>query len=197
MYQTNGLTIKDLNMKTLNQQGGVVLVTSLVFLVVLTLLAISTMSTSNFELIMATNVQSQTRSLANAEIAVSEGEAEINSKYNPGPITLYIDPSASTSPALGLYEYNSETKQTPGFVDSTTFDWDGDGTNGFITGPTGNKYVIEYLGGWTTLGASLAGGVNTSSNSRYVYRVNGQGTVAQAGARGGAERFVQTLFLTE
>ena len=184
--------MKDMNMITLNEQGGVVLITSLLILVVMTLLAISTMSTSNFELIMATNVQSQTKALANAEIAVSEGEAEINTKYIPGPITLYINPSASTSPAAGLYEYNSETKQTPGFVDSTTFDWDGDGTNGFITGPTGNKYVIEYLGGWTMSGASLAGGVNIGTNGRYVYRLSGQGTSSRGG-----ERLVQTLFVTQ
>ncbi len=93
---------------------------------------------------------------------------------------------------MGLYEYNSETKQTPGFVDSTTFDWDGDGTNGFITGPTGNKYVIEYLGGWTMLGASLAGGVNIGTNGRYVYRLSGQGTSSRGG-----ERLLQTLFLTQ
>jgi len=179
-------------MKDLNGQGGAVLVTSLMILVILTLLAIGTMSTSNFELIMATNIQSQSTSLANAEVAVDEGEMQVKTNYNPGPITLYIDPSASTSPALGIYEYNSVTKQTPGFVDPITFNWDGDGTNGFITGPTGNKYVIEYLGGWTMLGASLAGGVNVGTNSRYVYRLTGQGTSGRGG-----ERLVQTLFLTE
>jgi len=47
------------------------------------------------------------------------------------------------------------------------------------------------MGGWTMLGASLAGGVNTSSNSRYVYRVSGQGTSGKGG-----QRLVQTLFLT-
>ena len=142
--------MKDVDMKTQNGQGGMVLVTSLMILLVLTLLAISTMSTSNFELIMATNIQTQTAALANAEIAVGEGEATVVTTYNPGPITLYIDPSASTSPALGIYEFNSETKLTPGLPDPadghiSTFNWDA--TDGFITGPSGNKYIIEYLGG--------------------------------------------------
>jgi len=185
--------MKDLNKITMNLQGGAVLVISLLILIVLTLLAITSMSTSNFELIMATNIQSQFTSLANAEVAVGEGEIEIKTKYNPGPITSgpnAVDPSAAATHAMGIYEYDTITKQTPGFGSPTTFDWNG--TNGYFIGPTGNKFVIEYLGGWTTSGASLAIGVNTSSNSRYVYRVTGQG----ASSRGG-ERFIQTLFLTE
>jgi len=186
--------MKDLNMKTLNGQSGAVLVTSLMILLVLTLLAIGSMSTSNFELIMATNLQSQTLSLANAEIAVGEGEADVNASYNPGPITDYIDPSAATSAAAGLYVYDSDTKLTAGFVDPVTFQWGDpvDAANGFYTGPSGNKYVIEYMGGYTTAGASIAGGYNSNTNSRSVYRLSGQGTSGRGG-----ERLVQTLYLTE
>ncbi len=181
-------------MISLNRQSGAVLVISLMILLVLTLLAVSTMTTSNFELIMATNTQSQAVSLANAEIAVSEGEGLVMTSYNPGPITLYIDPSTDDSAADGIYEYNSQTSLTPGLVSDTAnitdFDWDGD--DGFITGPSENKYVIEYMGGWTMLGASLAGGVNISTNSRYVYRLSGHGTSSRGG-----ERLVQTFYLTE
>ena len=164
--------MKDLNMKTLNGQSGAVLVTSLMILLVLTLLAIGSMSTSNFELIMATNFQSQTLSLTSAEIAVSEGEAYVNASYNPGPITDYIDPSAPTSAAAGLYVYDSDTKLTAGFVDPVTFQWGDpvDAANGFYTGPTGNKFVIADIGGSTTAGATSAGGRNKYPNRSPVYR---------------------------
>ena len=187
--------MKKLNMKQLNRQDGAVLVVSLIILLVLTLLAVASMSTSNFELTMATNLQNQTLSLANAEVAAGEGEGQVNNVWSPGPITDYINPAAATSAAVGLYLYDSSTKTTAGFVDPIDFDWGDpvDALNGFYTGPSGYNYVVEYMGAYTTAGASVAGGYNSNTNSRSIYRLSGQGT---SGGRG-AQRLVQTLYLTE
>jgi len=186
-------------MKDQSRQAGAVLVTSLFILVILTLLAISTMTTSNFELIMATNIQAQTVALANAETAVSEGEIEIVTEYGGGmentANTNPVDPKASGSHTIGIYAYDETTGLTDGFGpddgNPTTFDWDG--ANGFATGPSGDKYVIEFLGERTTQGAggSLGVGAGQQDETKYYYRLTGQGTSGR-----GAERFVQTLFVT-
>lgn len=190
MNKLNRSTIKDLD-----RQVGAVLVTSLFILVILTLLAISTMTTSNFELIMATNTQAQTAALANAETAVNEGEVVIITAYQGGMFNPDnanpIDPELAASNLLGIYAYNETTGSTPGFVDPTdpTF-WGG---TKYATGPSGNKYVIEFLGERKTTGAggSLGVGAGQQDETKYYYRLTGQGTSGR-----GAERFVQTLFVT-
>ena len=186
----NRSTIKDLG-----RQAGAVLVTSLFILVILTLLAISAMTTSNFELIMATNIQDQTVALANAETAVNEGEIEIITEYQGGMFNPDnanpIDPTATASNDSGIYAFDEAAGSTPGFLDPTdpTF-WGG---TKYATGPSGNKYVIEFLGERKTTGAggSLGVGAGQQDETKYYYRLTGQGT----GGRG-AERFVQTLFVT-
>jgi Tfp pilus assembly protein PilX len=182
-------------MKDLDRQVGAVLVTSLFILVILTLLAISTMTTSNFELIMATNIQAQTIALANAETAVNEGEIEIITEYQGGMFNPDnanpIDPTATASNDSGIYAYDEGAGSTPGFLDPTdpTF-WGG---TKYATGPSGNKYVIEFLGERKTTGAggSLGVGAGQQDETKYYYRLTGQGTSGR-----GAERFVQTLFVT-
>lgn len=182
-------------MKDLGRQAGAVLVTSLFILVILTLLAISAMTTSNFELIMATNIQAQTVALANAETAVNEGEIKIVTEYEGGMFNPDnanpVDPTTSASHAIGIYAYDEDAESTPGFLDPTTFDWDG--ANGYATGPSDNKYVIEFLGERKTTGAggSLGVGAGQQDETKYYYRLTGQGISAR-----GAERFVQTLFVT-
>jgi len=186
-------------MKDLGRQAGAVLVTSLFILVILTLLAISTMTTSNFELIMATNIQAQTVALANAETAVSEGEIEILTEYQGGMFNPDnanpVDPEATASHVIGIYAYDEATGLTddlgPDDGNPTTFNWDG--ANGYATGPSGNKYVIEFLGERKTTGAggSLGVGAGQQDETKYYYRLTGQGTSGR-----GAERFVQTLFVT-
>jgi hypothetical protein len=201
----NRIMINKMNrsaMKRLGHQAGAVLVTSLFILVILTLLAISTMTTSNFELIMATNTQAQTVALANAETAASEGEIKVLTEYpggmrnfdNPNP----IDPTATASHDIGIYEYDEATGLTAGFGDPITFNWSDTAAPfttglGYATGPSGNKYVIEFLGERKVSGAggSLGVGAGVSEETKYYYRLSGQGTSGR-----GAERFVQTLFVT-
>jgi len=193
----NRSTIKDLG-----RQAGAVLVTSLFILVILTLLAISAMTTSNFELIMATNIQAQTVALANAETAVNEGEIVIITEYQGGMFNPDnanpIDPTTSDSDDDGIYAYDETAGSTAGFENPTTFDWHDEAAPftadlGYATGPSGNKYVIEFLGERKTTGAggSLGVGAGQQDETKYYYRLTGQGT----GGRG-AERFVQTLFVT-
>lgn len=182
-------------MKDLDRQVGAVLVTSLFILVILTLLAISTMTTSNFELIMATNTQAQTAALANAETAVNEGEIVIITEYQGGMFNPDnanpVDPTDTANNASGIYAYDEGAGSTPGFLDPTdpTF-WAG---TKYATGPSGYNYVIEFLGERKTTGAggSLGVGAGQQDETKYYYRLTGQGT----GGRG-AERFVQTLFVT-
>jgi type IV pilus assembly protein PilX len=189
----NQIMINKMNistMKDLGRQAGAVLVTSLFILIILTLLAISSMTTSNFELIMATNVQDQTVALANAESAATEGEAMILAKYEGG-IFKTILPSASTSHDIGIYEYDKVTGKSDGLGtdngNPTKFNWDG--ANGYATGPSGNKYIVEYLGALASSGGSLGQG-GKKQKPRYLYRLTGRGTSGR-----GAERMVQTLFV--
>ncbi len=201
----NRIMINKMNRSTMKDQGrqaGAVLVTSLFILVILTLLAISAMTTSNFELIMATNIQAQTVALANAETAVSEGEIEILTEYQGGMFNPDnanpVDPTVIGSHNIGIYAYDEATGLTddlgPDDGDPTTVDWSDSAVGpGYAEGPSGNRYVIEFLGERKTTGAggSLGVGAGQQDETKYYYRLTGQGT----GGRG-AERFVQTLFVT-
>jgi len=53
----------------------------------------------------------------------------------------------------------------------------------YQTAPSGAKYATEYLGPYTTAGASLTMGAGGAVDKRYLYRVSGRGEFGDGGTR--------------
>lgn len=90
------------NLKTKNR--GFVLITGLIFLVVITLLALSTMGSTTLQEKMASNLREQSRALEAADAGLRDGEARLVmdefSEYQPADETYCYAP---TDPAAPLH----------------------------------------------------------------------------------------------
>lgn len=169
-------------------QRGAVMIVSLIMLVIITLLAVSAVQTSNLEMLMATNTQARASALATAENSLVDGELWVLTTYPGTPLFDWSDDAGAV---------DEDGKYTVGDVVSTVDDiaWTvvpapGDDAVGYQLSPNGNQYALEYLGPYTTLGASLTMGV-PGSDKRYLYRITGRGVFGSGGTR-----FVQSIFAT-
>ncbi len=172
------------------QQRGAVMIVALIMLVVITLLAVSAVQTSNLEVLMATNTQARASALATAENSLVDGEIYITTTYPSTPLFDWSDDAGDVDED-GMY--------TIGDIDSTIDDIDwtavpdpGDDPVGYQISANGNQYALEYLGPFTTAGASLTMGAGAGAgDKRYLYRVTGRGVFGTGGTR-----FVQSVFAT-
>ena len=164
-------------------QRGAVMIVSLIMLVIITLLAVSAVQTSNLEMLMATNTQARASALATAENSLVDGELWILTNY---PGTPLFDWSADAGAV------DEDGKYILDDIVSTVDDiaWTVVPAVGYELSPNGNQYALEYLGPYTTLGSSLTMGV-PGSDKRYLYRVTGRGVFGSGGTR-----FVQSIFAT-
>lgn len=170
---------------TIRRQSGAALALSLMMMAVLTLLAVASMNSTLLEMLMAGNLQFQTRSLINAENTLVVAE-ETAKTLNP------------------LTDYNTtgrSTISTDGAKDPLTMAWKGAvGGGGGGTGSTGDslqngspgdRYILEYAGSQTVTGSSAswdAGG--GAPNEVQIIRV----TAHSEGTKG-AVRTVQSVYI--
>jgi type IV pilus assembly protein PilX len=167
--------------RNLDRQRGAVLLVSLVMLVLVTLIGVASMQTSNMEVVMATNSQARTTALSDAENALVDGESDILINYPGVPL---FDWTADTSD--GLYTVGDIVGSVVNVVVWT------DVAGAYEAAPTGGQYTTEYLGPYTTSGASLTMGAGGGADRRYLYRVTGRGVFGDGGTR-----FVQSIFATQ
>jgi len=158
------------------EQRGAVLIVCLVVLAIVSLLSLNSMRMSLLEQVFANNTQFQASALAVAETGVVSGERRIIQSF-PGVPTF----DWSTDASDGLY-YSGE------IADISTI-WSA--STGYESGDDGSRYVIEYLGPYTTEGASVTIGAGSGTNRRFLYRVTGMGS---SGA--GGTRLVQSIYAT-
>ncbi len=168
-----------------NAQRGAVLVVSLMILLLMTLLGVTAMRTANFELVMATNTQARSSAMAVAENALVDGEVDIVTNYGSTP--LFDWSSVGTD---GLYTVGDAVEGVAGGNTLDDISWDS-ATGAYQAAPSGGKYTLEYLGPYTTAGASLTLGGGGASDKRYLYRVSGRGEFGKGGTR-----FVQSIYAT-
>lgn len=166
--------------RNVHRQRGAVLMVSLVMLFLITLIGVAVMQTSNMEVMMVSNAQSRMTAMSVAENALVDGEIEITTIY---PGTPSWDWSADATD--GLYTAGDFAGS---IVDAV--DWNDD-AGAYQTGPSGAKYATEYLGPYTTAGASLTMGAGGAVDKRYLYRVSGRGEFGNGGTR-----FVESIFAT-
>ncbi|MCP3673844.1 MAG: pilus assembly protein PilZ [Gammaproteobacteria bacterium] len=157
-------------MKRLSNQNGAVLITSLIFLLIMTLLALSSMQNTSLEEKMAGNVRAQNIAFQAAEAALRGGEA-----YLQG---LTIRPTAVTNgpvwPLYDLDEIDSLSAFTTWWQDWSETNWENNAVSlTELTGVTAPHYVIEEV-------ALVPFSLNTGSNGDGVgvnyYQITSRGS---------------------
>lgn len=158
---------------SISQQRGAALIVSLVMMVVLTLIGVVAMNSSNIELIMAGNTQLQTRALANAERTLTSAESVADS--------LSIQGSYSEA---GYYNVSGGSAKNP-----QDMYWDG--TDSAQDTDENNRFMIEYTGNFDIPGNSIVlGNNNTPLQSVDIFRVTARSEDVK-----GAVRMVQSIFV--
>ncbi len=174
--------MKNLKLSHLKKQSGVILVLALVILLVLTMLIVSSMNTTNTQVLMTGNTQFQTQALNDAETTL---------RFAENSIALFSS-NAAAKPATG-YE-NLTTGTLP--ADFSIFDWTDTAKTASYTNSNTSRtslYVIEYTGLIPLTGASLAVTQNNNviGDEAYLFRVTARGKAAR-----GAARVVQSVYIT-
>lgn len=163
----------------LKKQKGIVLVMSLVILVVLTLLGVSSMTTSNLQVIMTGNAQYQTVALATAELAVREAELLVDK--------IIAGTEATPSKTDGYHNIAGSDAE----VDLSSFTWPANETADATL--ANSQYIIEYAGQksvpLTTF--KYINGTPIAGDNVYVFRIT-----ARTKASRGAVRLVQSVYVT-
>jgi len=154
-----------------SQQRGLALIMSLVILLVLTLLGVTSMNTSNLQTLMTSNSQYQTTALNTAEDVTRTAEAAVEAHVAGGA------QPAGYSVMVGSGK------------DFSSYAW----PNAEVASVGSSKYVIEYAGETALNSSSLAWrqsqGISGSNVS--VFRI----TTRTAATRG-AVRYLQSIYVT-
>ena len=158
-------------------QQGAALIMSLVILMVLTILGIASMNTSNLQLLMTGNAQYQTVALSQAELTIRVAESLLDD----------VIAGTETIPANGYYNV-TPGNDTP--IDLSDFTWDATTS---VEAAGNSNYIIEYTGNKILPPESMAWrqmqGID--GDSVYVFRIT-----ARSPAGRGAMRYVQSIYVT-
>ncbi|TXT27360.1 MAG: hypothetical protein FD134_111 [Gallionellaceae bacterium] len=171
-------------------QTGSTLVISLAILIILMLLGVTSMTTSNTQYKLAGNLQFEDSAMNNAEAAASAAETALANGavalLDPGFTTVYVSANGPVTP--GLYPASSG-------IDPLSLDWTGNGGNGngySVQVAGGQSYIIELMSrNSRLLGSSQTISDRSSSGCNQVntYRITGRGTSAR-----GASKHVQSFY---
>lgn len=170
------------------RQQGVVLIMSLAILLVLTLLGIAAMRSSNLQIVMSGNSQFQVKALSNAEAAINAGQIVVEDlvlNHTVPPTGYYNLSPESTSGAVPIDD----------FINYTWVTTPGPGQNA-IDPPNvvSSAYVIEYSGPRKLPDESVVWRNNRGipGDKVYVYKITAQSTSSR-----GAMRRLQSIYVTE
>ena len=156
---------------------GFSLVVGLILLLVMTLIGVTASRVARTELLLANNAQNASEAFAAAENSVLVGERDVLANY-------------SGIPTFNFSALNTDGYYSDGELGAMNTDWSA------IPHETGAaledvEYVVEYLGPAPGAGGSMAIGVGSAVQKRYIFRVSGRGDSSK-----GSVRLVQTVFAT-
>ena len=161
------------------RERGASLIVALVALLIVAMLGIAAITVSNTQSRLSVNLQLQTQAAAEAESALARAEDWLSKPEN----VTTLDKFEATN---GLY-----LKHAPP-VDPLTMSWND--SNSIKVDPAGNqRYVIQEYARTRLAGESATEcvyGIPGACPDVFVFRVTARGA-----ARGGAERFVQTMYV--
>ena len=168
------------------QQGGATLVIALLILVLIMMIGITAVSTSNTQYKLAGNLQFEDGAMNNAEAAVSAAESWlITSTSAVPPVPHYLDGGFSTAgTTTGLLTIASSSAPL-------TMTWS-DSTSVSVGGNSAQRYIIQLMatnslltGSSAVVGRQGAAVCNKVNN----YLITGRGT-----SHRGATKFVQSFY---
>ncbi|MBI4937840.1 MAG: pilus assembly protein [Nitrosomonadales bacterium] len=172
------------------RQTGSTLIISLIILVIMMLLGIAAVTTSNTQYKLAGNLQFEDSAMNNAETAVNTAETALANGaiaiLDPGFTTPYV--SANGPVTAGLYPANSG-------IDPLALNWPGVGGNGnsySVQALGSQNYIIELMSinsRLTGSGQTVGGRASSGCSQVNTYRITGRGTSAR-----GAVKFVQSFY---
>ncbi len=169
------------------RQGGATLVIALLILVLIMMIGITAVSTSNTQYKLAGNLQFEDSAMNNAEAAVSAAENWLITSTNAvPPVPHYLDASFTTGATTGLLPITPRVS-TANLLSKTWFD-----SNSIVAGSNTQSYTIQLMsrnnlltGSSAAVGRQAAAVCNTVNN----YLITGRGTSAR-----GAVKYVQSFY---
>ncbi|TSA14170.1 MAG: hypothetical protein D4R79_03730 [Comamonadaceae bacterium] len=168
------------------RQGGATLVIALLILVLIMMIGITAVSTSNTQYKLAGNLQFEDGAMNNAEAAVSAAENWlITSTSAVPPVPHYLDAGFSTAgTTTGLLTIASSSAPL-------TMTWS-DSSSVSVGGNSAQRYIIQLMATNSLLtGSSAAVGRQSAAVCNKVnnYLITGRGT-----SHRGATKFVQSFY---
>ncbi len=176
--------------KLCRRQTGSTLIVSLIILILLMLLGVTAMTTSDTQFKLTGNLQFEDSAMNNAETAINAAETAMKNGTiaiaNAGFSTAYV--AANGPVTSGLYPLNSG-------IDPFTMDWSGSGGNNndyavFVA--SGQSYIIELMSVNNRLVGSspvLGGRASSGCNQVNTYRITARGSSAR-----GATKLIQSFY---
>ncbi len=169
---------------TVKSQDGVVLITGLIFLLVLTMIGISTMGNSALTERMTQNFRDTSNAFVAAEAALADGESWLRTQVTP---TTNV--TTCSTPPCKIWAYNASTN----FVQLADSWWQTQGVPfssslyGVASQPV---YVMEE---YSFVPYELSPDAISKGRGYYYYRVTARGT----GATSTSRAFIQSMYATQ
>lgn len=164
-------------------QRGSALIVSMIILVILMLLGVSAMMTSDTSFKLAGNLQFQDSALNNAETALTAGEAWIGGSTGTTPNIQDVGFS-SASGVSGVYPLSA-------YPDSFSMAWGG-ANSVAVDSNNAQRYFVDLMSEGNQLltsGVDEGGRPSAACNKVNTYRIVGRGSSAR-----GAVRFVESYY---
>jgi type IV pilus assembly protein PilX len=164
-----------------NHQNGAILIVSILFLLIMSIVGLKLSMRSSLDVHIATNLVLRTIAFENAESALSEASSVVTG------ISATIDSSSTRFDCTGLGDgyYSAATNSSNcSVLDLESINWDSSGSR-LHTVVEGARYIVEYLGvdAIETPDNDVETGINGTNNTDvHVYRILGRGIAADGTA---------------
>lgn len=173
-----------LNYRSHTQQQGATLIVALLILVLIMMIGIAAVSTSNTQYKLAGNLQFEDSAMNNAETTVTTAENWLatGSNFSAAGFTTY---NSTASPHLYPVTATDPILSSPWSATWTD-------SNSISVGDSNHRYVIQQMSSNNLLmgsSAALGGHAMAVCSKVNTYLVTGRGTSAR-----GASKFVQSYF---
>lgn len=156
------------------RQSGAALALSLMMMAVLTIIGVVSMNTTLLELLMAGNMQFQTRALINAENTLVAAEEVAKS--------LDVLTDFNTTGRTTIF--------TAGAQDPSELEWDAD--DSLESGSAQDRYIMEYAGAQRVKGSSASWDAGGGGDPGTVQIIR---VTAHSEGTKGTERMVQSVYI--
>ena len=165
----------------MNKQAGSTLVVSLVILIILMLLGVGAITTSDTQFQLAGNLQFENAAMNNTETAITTAETWLASGTN------YTDPAFTAPIAATPHLYSASSVPAP---DPLSIAWDNN-NSASVAGNDNQRFIIEQLSANNRLNTSnqTMGRGSSGCNMVNTYQITARGE-----SRRGATKFIQSFY---